>query len=297
MFLLNSTGDLGRTVMFLQVPDDGLSGMFDVGKGGVTLWTPPGMEEPLEVLEVQGRPLRVVHLNHTGEEDSGEEQAPGIALTLDGPAVSLDLTPDGSDSPVVLTFTYSEDNELSPEDIHRFLAPFHVGPTRPDPESQWENLRGLVEFDERPAGWEMEIAVRSNLLDTRMFVLTSVDGLDRTIMFLQMGDESLSEMFDTNKEGVSLWTPPGTVEPVEFLEVQGRKLRVVHLAPEEIDGFDPEGMPAVQMTHAGPVVALVLTPEGTSAPVALTLEDAEVGALTPDEIRRFLAPFHIGPNR
>ena len=78
-----------------------------------------------------------------------------------------------------------------------------------------------------------------------------------------------------------------------YLDVQGRQVRIVRIEDGAGGGDAAEGEPA----PAGPTLALALSPEGTDSPVALTLEGARIDAVTEDDLRRFLAPFHIGPDR
>jgi hypothetical protein len=82
-------------------------------------------------VHVQGRDLDVLrfHQESPGEksgEDKGEE-----AAGHSGPSIWVDVTPAGSEYPVLLQLTrVRSDEPIRDEDVQAFLKPFHVGPDR-----------------------------------------------------------------------------------------------------------------------------------------------------------------------
>ena len=165
-----------------------------------------------------------------------------------------------------------------------------------DPDVQWENLRALVHYDQRPPGWQMELGFHLEWIGAGMFILFSPEGEDRMATFLQIpGGEDFEDLFNTDQEGVDLWTPPGSEEPLEFLEVQGRQLRVVLFDPG-VDGGG-SGPPGMNYKSDSPAVAIDLTPVGSGEPVVLTISASPEDQMLPGEIVSFLAPFHVGPER
>ena len=166
-----------------------------------------------------------------------------------------------------------------------------------DPEVQWENLRELVDFDQRPEGWQMQLGIQAKWIKPQVFILTSTDEQEMTATFLQLPAERRAEMFDRALEGVSPWTPPGAEEPIEFIEVQGRQLQVVLLNEDESKDPDSDEGPGVSVITDGRAVAVDLSAEGSSSSVVLALSRTEEQPLAPEDIVAFLEPFHVGPER
>ena len=164
-----------------------------------------------------------------------------------------------------------------------------------DPDVQWEKLRALVQYDQRPPGWQMELGFHAEWIGAGMFILFSPEGEERMAAFLQVPGEGLEDLFDTDQKGVGPWTPPGSEEPLPFLEVQGRQLRVVLIEPEaDGEGRQPHGM---NFDSDSPAVAIDLTPVGSEKPVVLTISSSPERQMLPGEIVRFLDHFHVGPER
>lgn len=164
-----------------------------------------------------------------------------------------------------------------------------------DPDAQWENLRELVQYDQRPPGWKMELGFHAQWIGTGMFILFSPGDAGRMAVFLQVPGDGLEDLFDTSLEVVGLWTPPGSKEPLQYLEVQGRQLRVVLFDPEaEGEGNMPHG---VNLDSDNPAVVIDLTPVGSEESVVLTITAPPDHQMLPSEIVRFLTPFHVGSDR
>lgn len=107
-----------RTLALIRTP--AVERWFDLERAAVEPWTPPGAARPLERLAVQGRRLRVARAS----------DAPGVGMFGGGePAVVVDLTPPGSDPPLLLVL-HARDEDVDPDEIVRFLEPFEIGPER-----------------------------------------------------------------------------------------------------------------------------------------------------------------------
>jgi hypothetical protein len=174
-----------------------------------------------------------------------------------------------------------------------------------DPEVQWERLAKILPYDERPpelkpkmgfgisVGTSME---QVQLEDSRGFVITiqshgGTAGSDaRQKMFSSEKPEFPEDVFVMKFEDVR----PGTVE------VQGRELRALRMRMEfsawmkAILPKKAEG----QLGKMGSMAFVDVTPEGKGGLVLLEMiKFTNPEPISDEEIRTFLKPFHVGPNR
>lgn len=79
-------------------------------------------------ITVQGRELDLLRFQHMGKQ--GDAQ-PGTPEVNDGPAVFVDLTPEGASGFTILQLvSLRAPGPIADEVIQEFLKPFHVGPVR-----------------------------------------------------------------------------------------------------------------------------------------------------------------------
>lgn len=169
-----------------------------------------------------------------------------------------------------------------------------------DPELQWTNLAKVLPYDERPAGVEMTVGFNFGLEQYQM--LDSARGLQITLQ--RMGGESgqaeRDKMFDADNPQF-----PQNAGVVKFqdlkvskLDVQGRELRVMRMHMELagiLKGMVPKDE---QIEGMGATAFVDLTRDGETG--ILWLQMVRVKGAEPiadDEIRDFLKPFHVGPDR
>lgn len=172
-----------------------------------------------------------------------------------------------------------------------------------DSEQQWARLEEVLPYDERPEGWHMRFGWN---IGVDFFVLADApeEGEVTRSVTLLLGPEDLGEMFDPQEEGVGPWTPAGREESLETLAVQGRELAVVRLEGGSRKTFDFWGMGGgskgegeVATEENQPAVAIDLTWEGEAQKLVLVWSQRDLESLTVEEVRTFLAPFHVGPDR
>lgn len=110
-----------RKWVLMRARED-VSALLDTGREGVEPYLPPGSEEPLETVSVQGRELAVALLRQ------GETSIPFVDdPDPDEPTLVLDL---GAPEPwsVLLMIGGKDVDEITPEELRAFLAPFRIGP-------------------------------------------------------------------------------------------------------------------------------------------------------------------------
>jgi hypothetical protein len=99
-------------------------GPFGIGGGNRT-------ELKAVTIKVQGRDLKGVRFHQQsqmGSKPKGGEDAPDVGS---GPAVMLEVTPDGDTRPVILQLVRTGGSDpISDEEVQTFLKPFHVGSER-----------------------------------------------------------------------------------------------------------------------------------------------------------------------
>ena len=188
-----------------------------------------------------------------------------------------------------------------------------------DPERQWPALAELVPYDRRPEGWTLKFGLQLGLLGMEGYVLTqgSEEKPDRAVTFLRLGEKDAKKTFDTARDEVEPWTPPGMSEPVSTVTIQGRELRVVRLSGEEqrtlpgastiLSGDEPqegtaeetagEASEKAEETAPPTTLALDLSSADLGESLVLFWVERHPGGPTVDELSAFLAPFHIGPER
>ncbi len=180
-----------------------------------------------------------------------------------------------------------------------------------DPEVQWAELDAFLPHDERPRGWRMEMGWH---LGFEMYVLTwrgdvndgddeaaavsELDGADGDVkMAAWIAARDIFGAFEGPSQG---WTPAGGEDPITEIEIQGRTLRVSLTSGEDSSfsanwgGEDEEGL---TVDEERPALAIDLTPAGAKTPIVLYWLHEDLALLAIEDVRAFLAPFHIGPDR
>ena len=169
-----------------------------------------------------------------------------------------------------------------------------------DAELQWSRLEELLPHDARPEGWKMQFGIKIGLwVDAEVYILTrsGEQGVASVATIIQQ-EEAVDDLFDFSRDGVSPWTPPGESEPLRGLEVQGRMLRVSVVEDDERDGsWDFGAGESMEGDGDQLNLAIDLTARDEDLPIVLYWVHQDSEALTPEELRAFLAPFHIGPER
>jgi hypothetical protein len=166
-----------------------------------------------------------------------------------------------------------------------------------DPEKQWENLREVLPFDQRPEGVDL---VMSWHLGVDMYVLNDMRGCVVLLMQLpeKNGAQSREQLLDpAASHGLfGKWGRHGQTRMK--IKVQGRELDALRFVQEgpARDAADEQGMPG---SGAGATMVVDLTPEDAARPLVLQMTRSTGGDEPFDEqtVIDFLKPFHVGTQR
>ncbi len=122
----------------------------------------------------------------------------------------------------------------------------------------------------------------------------AVHSPQRVWILMRSADEDLGEMLDTSQDEISPWSPPGS-EAVETLRVQGRDLpvAVVRGSPPRM----PWGAPSESSRASDSLLAIRISSEGEEKTLILLIMGEVAEGVTPEQVTRFLKPFHVGPER
>jgi len=116
----------------------------------------------------------------------------------------------------------------------------------------------------------------------------------RIWIFMRSEDEDLGDMVDTSSGEVSSWSPPGS-EPMATVRVQGRDLPIAVVSGSEAEL--PWGTPGEGSGSGDTALAVEVSPPGAEHTLVLLIVGEAVEEVTPEQITRFLKPFHVGPDR
>jgi hypothetical protein len=99
-------------------------GPFGMGSGNRT-------DVKAATVHVQGRDLKGVRFHQEGRAGSKSEQAEPVPDAGSGPAIMLDVTPEGETRPVILQLVRTPGTDpVTDDEVRAFLKPFHVGSER-----------------------------------------------------------------------------------------------------------------------------------------------------------------------
>lgn len=148
------------------------------------------------------------------------------------------------------------------------------------PEAQWESLAEILPYDHRPP--ELSPEVGASLFGAKTYFFTDSRGFNAQFMRLPGEADQIREQFMNadNAGPLSVLGERRNVEP-GTLEVQGRELQLLR--------YDQSGKSTVMVDLTAPEVL---------EPLFLLLTRVSVGGRVADsELKTFLEPFHVGPDR
>ena len=153
-----------------------------------------------------------------------------------------------------------------------------------DAERQWSKLEQVLPFDERSEAFELVFGWQ--VFGTEGYTFSERDG-DLFAQLLLVSED------DGN---VSVELEPSGVDEHEniTLTIQGRELQAVRLDGDS-ESHGPWWMP---QNEGGASLLVDLTAEGASQNLMLILiRQGSSDPVTEQDVARFLAPFHVGPDR
>jgi hypothetical protein len=163
-----------------------------------------------------------------------------------------------------------------------------------DPEKQWESVKQVLPFDERPEGVEF---TGSWHLGMDFWIFNDRRGY--VVMLMQLpatnGQQSREQMLDA-KSTHSVFGKFGRHDQERLkLKVQGRELDALRFV-QEIGGGGEGNQPG---TGPGATMVVDLTSDDMARPLMLQLTRQSGGNEPFDTqvVTDFLAPFHVGPER
>ena len=112
-------------VLLQHDAEDAQELMEEIRKSGKP-WTPPGMTDPLESLEVQGYELPCGYSDQSGMPKFAPRGANPSVGPEDGPAVVLLLPSSSGEMDLNLFVTGENVEQVTPEDIKEFLSNFEL---------------------------------------------------------------------------------------------------------------------------------------------------------------------------
>jgi hypothetical protein len=160
-----------------------------------------------------------------------------------------------------------------------------------DPEQQWPKLQRVLPFEERPAGYQLTWG-STLLLET--YALLDPEGRIGIVMRFRESQAASVEAQMMNPDYSGALLGMGGRKDLSTLKVvvQGRELEALRFYQEQGQDMDGDGRP-----DQGHTIVVRLTDEDAVAPVVLQLFTPGEGGLVPpteDDVRAFLAPFHVG---
>ncbi|MCP3917606.1 MAG: hypothetical protein GY711_18835 [bacterium] len=183
-----------------------------------------------------------------------------------------------------------------------------------DTEAAWEHLAEVLPYDERPDGWTLQWGMPIPFVGVEVYIwIKDGDTPAEADPGEEPGTEPEAESDEPEQEGgekepvLIAWmmvAPPEVIdefftgsqaeggEPFE-LEVQGRKLTGSRAALEDESPF-----PFLPDPEQGQSAAIDLTSiDADDAHMLMLIRQGSQERITDEEIREFLAPFHVGPDR
>ena len=116
----------------------------------------------------------------------------------------------------------------------------------------------------------------------------------RIWILMRSADEDMGEMLDTSLDEVSPWSPPGS-EAIATIRVQGRDLPVAVFHGSQ--ARMPWGAPTEGSDVGDAALAIGISPEAAEQILILLIVGEDPEGVTPEQVTRFLKPFHVGPER
>ena len=114
----------------------------------------------------------------------------------------------------------------------------------------------------------------------------------RIWILMRSEDDDLGEMLDTSLDEISPWSPPGS-GPVETLRVQGLDLPVAVVRGSDVRM--PWGAGTEGSGDGDAALAIRISAEGEEQTLILLIVGEAAEGVTPEQVTRFLKPFHVGP--
>jgi len=160
-----------------------------------------------------------------------------------------------------------------------------------DPEKQWPKLQRILPFDERPVGYELNWG-SSLLVET--YALRDSEGRVGLVMRFPESQAGAVDAQLMNPDHSGALFGMGGRREVSALKimVQGRDLEAVRFYQQQGQDMDGDGQP-----DQGHTVMVRLTDPGATEPVVLQIFTPGPEGFVPpteDDVRAFLAPFHVG---
>ena len=175
-----------------------------------------------------------------------------------------------------------------------------------DPERQWQELAEALPYDHRPEGWELGFGFGANFLGFKMYFLQRQGAEMAIVMHLpeREAEETRKQMFDEKFSGGFFGMGARSDTKLGTIEVQGRTLPAMWFyqkageAKPSREGTNSRRSGGSEPTQEGASVILDVTPEGEARPLILQLIRVHASEpYTDEEVRAFLQPFHVGPDR
>lgn len=160
-----------------------------------------------------------------------------------------------------------------------------------DPERQWPKLERVLPFDQRPEGYQLNWG-SSLMIET--YALQDPEGRIGVVMrFPESQAGSVDAQLMNPDHSGALFGMGGRKEVSRLkLAVQGRELDALRYYQEQGQDMDGDGKP-----DQGHTIMVRLTDPGATEPVVIQLFTPGPGGFVPpteDDVRAFLAPFHVG---
>ena len=160
-----------------------------------------------------------------------------------------------------------------------------------DPELQWPKLERILPFDQRPEGYQLTWG-SSLLVET--YALLDPEGRIGVVMRFPESQASAVDGQLMNPDHSGALLGMGGRKDLSQLKitVQGRELDALRFYQEQGQDMDGDGKP-----DQGHTIMVRLTDAGATEPVVFQLFTRGQGGLVPpteDDVRAFLAPFHVG---
>jgi len=162
-----------------------------------------------------------------------------------------------------------------------------------DPELQWERLKQVLPYDQRPEGLQFQASFHIGM-DFWLFN----DRHGYMVMFMQLpgtnGQHSRDQMLDANSSQSFLGKFGRHGQERLKLNVQGRELEALRFV-QEIGGGEGNS----PGTGPGATMIVDITPEDAARPLMLQLTRRSGGEepFDPQVVIDFLEPFHVGNQR
>lgn len=164
-----------------------------------------------------------------------------------------------------------------------------------DPEKQWPNVQAILPYDEQPP--ELQLVWGSTF---PMDVFVFLDQRGYGAMLFRFAESDAHEVREQllNPEFKGGFMGAGARKDLQAasVDVQGRELPVLRFY--QSGGGEPSGPGAPPNAGSGASIVVDLSDPGDVRPLVLQLvrHDGDE-PISDDEVRQFLEPFHVGPDR